>query len=199
MRSILMTVLLVVALPSGGLGAEENRGADASVLQSVDAQPAPAVVPQVAAAQPRDVLAVAKRLMTEAHFAFLITIGPDGSAESRLIDPFPPETDWTVWLATNPVTRKVEQIRRNSRVTLSYWDAGSMGYVTLIGDASLVDDPAEKARRWKPEWAGFYADENRGADYLLIRVIPLRLELVSYADGLVNDPKTWRPIHHEFH
>ena len=71
--------------------------------------------------------------------------------------------------------------------------------VRQSGDATLVDDPAEKARRWKPEWAGFYADENRGADYLLIRVVPRRLELVSYADGLVNDPKTWRPIHHEFH
>jgi general stress protein 26 len=136
--------------------------------------------------------------MTEARYAFLVTIGADGRAESRIVDPFAPEADWTIWVGTNPVSRKVGQIRANPRVTLSYWDAGSMGFVTVLGDATLVDDPAEKAKHWKPEWKQFYADENRGADYLLIRFVPLRLEMVSYADGLVNDPQTWRPIQHEF-
>lgn len=191
MRSIFMSLLLVLLPSAGWLGAQSNAGAAAP------AQP-PAATPQVAAAPLPDVLTVAKRLMAEAHYAFLITLGADGRAESRIVDPFPPEVDWTVWLATNPVTRKVGQIRANPHATLSYWDAGSMGYVTLIGDATLVDDPAEKAKHWKPEWKQFYADENRGADYLLIRFVPLRLELVSHADGLVNDPRTWRPIQHQF-
>ena len=104
----------------------------------------------------------------------------------------------TVWLATKPVTRKVDQIRKNPHVTLFYWDQASMGYVTLIGDATLVDDPAEKAKRWKPEWSEFYSDANRGPDYLLIRVRPLRLEVVSLADGVLNDPATWRPVQHQF-
>jgi general stress protein 26 len=156
-------------------------------------------VPAQAPATPRvGILQAAKTLMQEARYCALITIGPDGRAESRIVDAFPPEPDMTVWLATSPVTRKVEQIRKDPRVTLFYWDATRMGYVTLIGDATLVDDPAEKAKRWKDEWSEFYSDENRGADYLLIRVTPRRLELVSIADGLVNDPKTWRPLQHEF-
>jgi general stress protein 26 len=153
---------------------------------------------QAPAAAPPDLLGVAKSLMEQARYCALITIGPDGRAESRIVDAFAPEADMTVWLATNPVTRKVEQIRKDPRVTLFYWEPARMGYVTLIGDAALVDDAAEKAKRWKPEWAAFYADEHRGADYLLVRVVPRRLEVVSLADGLENDPKTWRPLQHEF-
>jgi general stress protein 26 len=145
-----------------------------------------------------DILPAAKKLMENARYCALITYGPDGRAESRIVDAFVPEADLTVWLATSPVTRKVEQIRKDPRVTLFYWDHTTMGYVTLIGDATLVDDPAEKAARWKEEWSGLYSNKNQGSDYLLIRVTPRRLEIVSMADGLSNDPTTWRPVQHVF-
>ena len=172
----------------------------AAALLSLVFSGAIAAQPPAAAAEKPDVLAVARKVAEKARYCSLITIGPDGRAESRIVDPFVPEEDWTVWIATRPVTRKVEQIRKNSHVTLSYWEAGSMGFVTLLGDAELVDDPKEKAKHWKPEWAQFhfYSDENRGADYLLIRVKPHRLEVVSFADGLNGDPETWAPPQHLF-
>ena len=37
----------------------------------------------------------------------------------------------------------------------------------FVGRAEIVDDPAEKAKRWKDDWAAFYSDKNRGADYTL--------------------------------
>ncbi len=157
-----------------------------------------ATAAQAPAVERPDLLGIARKVVEQARYCSLITIGSDGRAESRIVDPFVPEADWTVWIATKPVTRKVEQIRKNPRVTLSYWNEGSMGYVTLLGDAELVDDPVEKAKRWKPEWAQFYGDENRGADYLLIRVTPRRLEVVSIADGLNGDPETWMPAQHVF-
>lgn len=51
-----------------------------------------------------------------------------------------------------------------------------------------------KAAHWKPEWAKLYKDENRGADYLLIRVKPSRLEVVSMKRGINNDAVNWRPV-----
>jgi general stress protein 26 len=65
--------------------------------------------------------------------------------------------------------------------------------VTLLGTATPVDDAAEKARRWKPEWKAFHDDENRGPDYMLIRLDPTRLEILSPAHGLDNYPRTWLP------
>jgi general stress protein 26 len=99
-----------------------------------------------------------------------------------------------VWMATTPLSRKVGEIRKDPRVTLSYFDANTMGYVTLLGRAALVADPAEKATRWKDDWATIYKDANRGDDYLLIKVTPVRLEVSAESEGVKNDPKTWRAV-----
>jgi PPOX class probable F420-dependent enzyme len=140
------------------------------------------------------VIAAAKDVMQTARFSTLITIGDDGQPQARIVDPFLPEADFTIWIATNPLTRKVTEIRRDPRVTLLYFNAAAAEYVTVLGTATLVADSAEKARHWKAEWAAYYKDGPRGDGYLLIRVRPTRLEVVSPRHGLVNDPKTWRPI-----
>jgi general stress protein 26 len=139
------------------------------------------------------VLDAAKEIMLKARYCALITLGNDGSPETRVVDPFPPEAGMVVWLATNPGTRKVAQIKRDPRVALSYIDTSGGGYVTLLGKADLVESVAEKEERWKEEWFPFYKDKNKGSDYLLIRVTPTRLEVVNYAHGILNDPTTWAP------
>jgi general stress protein 26 len=60
-----------------------------------------------------------------------------------------------------------------------------------MGTARLVDDPAEKAQRWKAGWEAFYPD--RDSSYLLIEVRPVRMEIVSIKHGLSGDPQTWTP------
>jgi hypothetical protein len=59
-----------------------------------------------------------------------------------------------------------------------------------------VDDPEEKTSRWKEEWEPLYPD--RDAQYLLIHVIPKRLELLNYSRGIAGDPETWEPPSVEF-
>lgn len=140
------------------------------------------------------ILGVARELMAAARYCTLVTLGEGGRPQARLMDPFAPEEELTVWMATNPRTRKVGQIRKDPRVTLVYFDPKSAGSVTLLGEAQLVDDTSERAKRWKAEWSNFYRDGNRGADYLLLRFKPRRLELVSAAHGLPSDPMAWAPV-----
>jgi len=144
------------------------------------------------------VIKAAVGVMERARFCTLVTIGEDGHPQARVIDAFPPDERMIVWMATTPLTRKVAQIRKDPRVTLSYFDPNSMGYVTLLGNAALVTDGAEKAKHWKDDWAKLYKDKNRGDDYLLIRVTPIRLEVSVESQGITNDPKTWRPVAVDF-
>jgi general stress protein 26 len=144
--------------------------------------------------EPSVVKKAAREVMQKAHFCTLVTVGEDGQPQARIMDPFAPEDDFTIWLATRSTTRKVGQIEKDPRVTLLYFDHADLSEVTVLGKAELVRDPAEKARHWNPAWRGFYEDENRGDDYLLIRVTPSHLEIVSPARGLGSDPQTWRPI-----
>lgn len=140
------------------------------------------------------VIAAAKDVMQTSRYSTLITIGDEGQPQARIVDPFVPEADFTIWIGTNPLTRKVAEIRRDPRVTLLYFNPAAGEYVTVVGTATLVADSVEKARHWKEEWAAYYRDGPRGDGYVLIRVRPTRLEVVSPRHGLVNDPKTWLPV-----
>jgi general stress protein 26 len=126
----------------------------------------------------------------------LITLDNKGIPQVRTMDPFEPELDFTVWLATNPNSRKAQQIKRNPKATLYYVDNDENGYVALHGTAVLVDDQKEKDKRWKEEWKAFYA--NRTDQYLLIKVIPDYLEVINYKRGISGDPKTWQPVRVDF-
>lgn len=140
------------------------------------------------------VMAAARDVMETARYSTLITIGEGGQPQARIVDPFVPDSDFAIWIGTNPLTRKVTEIKRDARVTLLYFNPAAAEYVTVLGTATLVTDSAEKALHWKPEWTAYYQDGPSGDGYLLLRVQPTRLEVVSPRHGLVNDPATWRPV-----
>ena len=114
-------------------------------------RPVPAVAAVTLAAQPpsRAVIAAATDIIQKAHYCTFITIDEDGQPQARMVDPIAPDADFTIWFATNPLTRKVDQVRRNPKVTLSCFDAGTSSYVTVLGRGELVTDVAEKQRHWK--------------------------------------------------
>ena len=138
-----------------------------------------------------DPLVAAREIMLAARYCTLVTVGEAGRPQARTMDPFAPEADLTVWLATNPKSRKVGQIHRNPCVALHYLDPKSEDTVTLYGLARLVSDSGEKRNRWKEEWKEFYPD--RDAGYVLIAVTPERVEILSPTRGFANDPVTWTP------
>ena len=133
----------------------------------------------------------AKEIMIAAGNCALITLDKEGSPRARVMDPFAPESDLTVWFGTNSKSRKVNQIKNDSRVTLYYFDSNSSGNVTIQGNALLVDDQKEKEMRWKEEWNDFYPDRSEG--YLLIKVIPIWMEVISSTRGIFGDTITWQP------
>ncbi len=155
----------------------------------VVAQTTPASQPSRA-----EVIAAARDVMQKAVYCTFITIGEDGQPQARVVDPTAPDANLTVWIGTNPLTRKVNEIQRDPRVTLLYFHAASASYVTVIGRATVVTDASEKERRWKKSWAPFYPNGFRGSDFTLIRVTPSRLEISSPSRKMMSDPKTWLPV-----
>lgn len=141
---------------------------------------------------PRDtLLAAARDMMAKAHYCALITLDASGHPRARTMDAFPPEENMVVWMGTSRVTRKVEEIRNDPRVTLYFAHPDNVGYVTLYGTAKLVDTPEEKDKRWSEEYASYFPEGK--ASYILIAVTPERMEIVDYSRGITGDPKTWKP------
>ena len=132
---------------------------------------------------------VAREIMTSAKTCNLITMDQEGSPRARIMDPLPPESDFTVWLGTNPKSRKVSQIKMNPLVTLYYLDQDASGYVLIRGKAEIIDTAEEKEIHWKEAWAPFYKDREK--DFVLIKVSPQWMEVISNTRGIIGDPTTW--------
>ena len=128
----------------------------------------------------------------------MITIAEDGHAQARIVDPLDPDPDFTVWIATNPLTRKVREIQRNPRTTLLCFDTATSSYVTVVGRASLITNATDKQKHWKADWASIYPKGTHDDGFILIRLTPARLEIVSESRGMVGDPTTWLPLTIEF-
>ena len=137
------------------------------------------------------IINAAREIMAAAGTCALITLDEEGRPRVRAMDPFPAESDFTVWFGTNANSRKVDQIRKDPRATLYFLDRDASGYVMIHGSAQLVDDPMEKEKRWKKAWEAFYPD--RTNSYLLIKVTPSWMEVSSAPRGLNGDRVTWEP------
>ena len=136
------------------------------------------------------VISAAKEIISSLKYCALITIDSTGRANIRTMNPFPPEEDMTVWMATNSRSRKYDEIKKNSNVTLYYADHSKAdGYVTIIGKAVLVDDMEEKLKRKREYWDQAFPDWK----YLvLIKVIPERMEVINYKRRFYGAEVTWR-------
>lgn len=155
------------------------------------------LVPSLQAQEPQQhtreqLISTAREIIAASRYCAFITLDSSGRARARTVDPFTPDEHFVIWIGTNPRTRKVAEVRRNTRVTLYYFDRDSQGYVTLFGRARLVNEAAEKERHWKAEWKDFYP--NRDKDFMLIEITPERMEVVDVKRGVLGDPKTWRPL-----
>lgn len=147
---------------------------------------------QVTPAPSREaVLKAARDIAAASGICAVITIDEAGQPQARAIDIFQPDDAFVVWFATNPKSRKVAHITKNPRVTVYCYDPATTSYVTVLGRARLVNDPAEKQRRWKKSFEAFWPD--RGDGYLLVEVRPSRVEVSSPSRGVPNDPATWAP------
>ena len=121
----------------------------------------------------------------------LVSVNENTMPHARVMDPIDPDENFVVWLATNPGSRKVQQLEANPNVVLHYVDNNDNGYVSLYGKAEIVKDPQQLEVHWKPEWDRFY--KNKTTDCVLIKVQPVRLEIIDYKHGLSGDPLSWQP------
>ena len=134
-------------------------------------------------------LTAALKLMAKDINAALVTVDSEGQPRARTVEPVSPEDDWTIWVATNPLTRKVTEIVENSKVTLYYDDDDAGTYLAIMGTATIHDDPESKARLKHRLLGVFWPDYPEG--YLLISVKPVWLEIMTPEIPL--DAKTWQP------
>jgi len=136
-----------------------------------------------------EIKSAAREIMTSAATCALITLDKEGRPRARAMETLIPESDFIIWFGTNPKSRKVAQIRSNPNVTIYYLDIDGSGYVMLYGNAQIINDKVAKEAHWKEEWEAFYP--NKEEDYVLIKVTPEWMEVISNSREIFGDSVTW--------
>ena len=134
-------------------------------------------------------LGLARKLIGELTFCVGITQGEDGEINARILQPLPIEEDWTVNILTNRRCRKVREIERSGKMTLLYQHDADRSYVTLVGDAAIVEDRELKRSIWKPAHARWNPGGPDDPATVFARLFPTRIELWSAVHGVMPEPQ----------
>jgi general stress protein 26 len=145
------------------------------------------------------ILTAVRALMLADSNVAVVTVDSMGQPRVRTtkafvapVDSADPGKGVTVWIMTRLGTRKVDQIRRHSQVTLYFNDDKRVEYATIMGTATIHRDPNH------PQAKAFYEDGYKEffwpdfpRDFVMIEVKPLWLEYLG--PGISGHPDTWRP------
>lgn len=135
------------------------------------------------------VVNAAREIISSVKYCALVTIDSSGTANVRTMNPFPPEDDMCIWMATSSKTKKFDEIKNNPNVTLYYANhATTDGFVTIKGKAFLIDDMVEKTKRKRAYWEQAFPDWNY---LILIKIVPEEMYVINYKLRMYGDPDTW--------
>ncbi len=137
--------------------------------------------------QPTQVLEVAQRLTRDVGLCVLTTTGADDWIHARVMQPFPVDPDLTLWFGTSPSSRKIADMAHDAQATATFQSADGSAYASLSGRVGLVDDLETRRRLWRSDWTQYFpAGPDDG--YILMRLVPDRIEVLDFANGVAPPP-----------
>ncbi len=111
-----------------------------------------------------------KELTADIHIAMLTTVAEDGSLHARPMATESIEYDGTLWFITRIESGKVEEIRDDSHVLVSYEQPKDGMYLSLQGRAGIIRDRAVIKQHWYKGADGWFKDGSDDPAAALIKV-----------------------------
>jgi general stress protein 26 len=104
------------------------------------------------------------------------------------------EDDMSVWMATSAASRKVQQIKKNPKVSLAFiQQPQGEKAATIIGEAEIVEDMEQKKRVWglaAYDPSQFWPDGPETADYCVLKI---NIKKVEWWEDMMAGMKTYEP------
>jgi general stress protein 26 len=100
----------------------------------------------------------------------MLTSEDDGVLRSRPMAHAQTSFDGTLWFFTRASSHKVEEVKDDQRVNVSYAEPSKQDYVSLSGTARLVRDRTEIEQRWTESARVWFPQGKGDPDLALLRV-----------------------------
>ena len=110
------------------------------------------------------------------RFAMLTTTARDGTLHSRPMATQEARFGGELWFFTGLASHKVEDIRERPEVNVAFADPDRQRYVSVVGRAELVNDPARVRELWSPGLTAWFPGGIEDPDLGLLRVRPTQAD-----------------------
>jgi len=132
------------------------------------------------------ILQINRELMASATAVYLTTIDSDGFPHTRAMlnlrnsKLYPSQAHFCeahgdrciLYFTTNTSSKKVAQIRNNSRAAAYFCEPDSFHGLMLGGEIQIIDDVEIKRALWDSSWKQYYPQGPEDPDHTLLRLIP---------------------------
>ena len=125
-------------------------------------------------------------LVKDIRMAMLTTVHEDGTLHSRPMATQDIEFDGDLWFFTGVDTSKVDDVRRTQQVNVAYASPSDHRYVSIEGEAEIVNDRAKMKSLWSPAYKVWFPE---GLDDPRLRLMKIHVTGAEYWDtpgGMVS-------------
>jgi general stress protein 26 len=138
-------------------------------------------------------LDAARALVKSTEYCFFITERSDGHPHARLMQPYEPEKDFTIYFGASPRSRKVREVLKHPNVAIAFYNQQETAYLTMLGSATVVEDIALREKYWRSNWNDLFPGGPESSEYVLIKFVPDRIEMMNYAHQAMPQPYSLHP------
>jgi general stress protein 26 len=121
-----------------------------------------------------------RELIKDVRVAMMTTAEPDGTLHSRPMATQETEFEGELWFFTSIQSAKVNEVRQNRHVNLSYADPDGNRYVSISGMAEIVRDRNKAQELWNPLHKAWFP---KGLDDPELALMKVRVEKAEYWDS----------------
>jgi len=122
-----------------------------------------------------------KDMIKDIDLCMLTTVDETGNLHSRPMSlNSDVDTNGNLWFFTSSNSHKASEIEQRSKVNVSFVDSRDQRYVSISGNAELVNDRQKIKELWKPILKAWFPDGPDQADVALLKV---SVEKAEYWDS----------------
>jgi len=108
-------------------------------------------------------------LADDATIAMLGTNGNDGYPNIKAMIKMENEGLKTIWFSTNTSSRRIAQLKRDSKVCVYFVDMDQWKGLMLVGTVEVLQDMESRQRLWRPGYEKYYPLGVADPDYSVLR------------------------------
>lgn len=121
-----------------------------------------------------------QEMIDSIEVGMLTTMQDDGDHKSRPMQTQKLDADGNLWFLTSRSSHKTEELQKHPSVNVAYADTNAQSYVSVVGKASIVDDPAVKKDLWSPIAKAWFP---KGLEDPDLTVLKIKIKSAEYWDS----------------